>query len=65
MTELKNHPEALAAALALCAVVPSDAVAADVQAMAEKIAAGMPQETVQIVADAVGATLKVVQDCEK
>ena len=64
MTELKNHPEALAAPLALCAVVPSDAVAADVQAMAEKIAAGMPQETVQIVADAVGATLKVVQDCK-
>jgi hypothetical protein len=66
MTEFKSHHEALAAALALCAVVPSDSAAADVQTMAEKIAAGMPRETVDLVGDVVAATLNVLVDtCKK
>ena len=65
MTEFKTHHEALAAALALCVAARADSAAADVQAMAEKIAAGMPPETVQIVGDVVAVTLNVLVDTYK
>lgn len=61
MAELKNEPQALAAALLLSVTAPTDSLAADVNNQAELIAANMPPADVEIVKDVLEVALSILQ----
>lgn len=61
MNEIKSPPEALASCLALCITAPTHQMAAEVQELAETIAAQMPDDIVAAVMVAVEATLRVAE----
>lgn len=60
MPELKNHSQALAAALLLAVTAPQESIAADVVGQAERIAAGMPPADVDRVKDVLEVALAML-----
>ena len=62
MAELKNPPQALAAALLMAVTASTDSIAADVNNQAEMIAANMPPTDVQIVKDVLEVALSILQE---
>ncbi len=57
MPELKNHTQALTAALLLAVTAPHESIAAEVAGQAELIAGGMPPADVARVRDVIEVAL--------
>jgi len=60
MPELKNHTQALTAALLLAATAPHESIAAEVEGPAELIAGGMPPAHVDRVKDVIEVALAML-----
>ena len=60
MPELRNHSQALAAALLLAVTASQESIAADVAGQAERIAAGMPPADVDRVKDVLEVALAML-----
>jgi len=60
MPELKNHTQALTAALLLAVTAPHESIAAEVAGQAELIAGGMPPADVARVRDVIEVALAML-----